>query len=299
MTKPRVLIVGAAGMLGHKVWQVFRTRFDTWVTLRGDAAEYRKFDLFDVERTIGRVRAEDFDTVVAAFAAGRPDVVVNCVGIVKQLRAAKDPIVSLTVNALFPHRLAALCRATGARFVHISTDCVFSGRRGMYAETDIADAEDLYGRTKLLGEVTGPGALTLRTSIVGRELNSTSGLLEWFLSRRGGQVSGYTNAVFSGVTTSALGGILADVIEKQPALSGLYHVASERIDKHDLLLRLNVALGAGITVVPSADVTIDRSLDGRRFRDATGFAVPDWTTMIAELAADPTRYDEWRNLRVS
>ncbi|HWW77665.1 MAG TPA: sugar nucleotide-binding protein, partial [Pyrinomonadaceae bacterium] len=158
----RVLILGGSGMLGHKLWQVFAPRFDSYVTFRGPASAYAGAGLFDPARSIGGVSAQDFDSVVRAFAAVRPEAVVNCVGVVKQDAAAKDPLTSIGVNSLFPHRLAQLSRAAGARLVHLSTDCVFSGRAGNYAEGARPDAEDLYGRTKLLGEVAGEGCLTLR-----------------------------------------------------------------------------------------------------------------------------------------
>ena len=296
-SRVRVLVLGGAGMLGHKVWQVFRDRFDTWVTVRS-SREHRATGLFSGDHVIPEVRVEDFDGIVRACARARPTAIVNCIGIVKQLEAAKDPLASIAVNALFPHRAAALGRAVGARMIHISTDCVFSGLRGRYSERDVPDADDLYGRTKLLGEVSGPGCLTLRTSIIGRELSATTGLAEWFLGQRGRSVKGYTRALFSGLTTRALARLLADVVERHPALDGVYHVASPPITKYDLLGKLNHAYGAAIDIAPAEDVQIDRTLDGSLFVKATGLSVPGWDGMIAEMASDPTPYDEWRQTRV-
>ena len=219
----RVLILGGSGMLGHKLWQTFRGRFDAYVTFRQPAGAYARTGLFDPARSIGGVSAGDFDSVTRAFARARPEAVVNCVGIVKQDAAAKDPSTSIAVNALFPHRLAALCGAAGARLVHLSTDCVFSGRGGNYSEADDPDASDLYGRTKLLGEVGGENCLTIRTSMIGRELSGAHGLLEWFLSQEGGRVRGFRRAVFSGFTTGALAGLLARVVGERPELSGVWH----------------------------------------------------------------------------
>jgi dTDP-4-dehydrorhamnose reductase len=295
----RTLILGGTGMLGHKLWQALRGRDETWVTLRGETARYAHLGLFPADRAIGGVDAGDFDTVVRACEAARPHLVVNCIGVVKQLKAAHDPIVSLTVNALFPHRLSGVCRATGARLIHFSTDCVFSGCKGNYTEADQPDADDLYGRTKLLGEVAGPGGLTLRTSIIGRELSTSTGLTEWFLSHRGGRVQGYRRARFSGLTTRALSDLLVQVIDDPPALTGVYHVASTPITKYDLLCRLNEQFDAKVTIDPADDVQVDRTLDGTRFRTATGWTAPDWNQMIADMSADPTPYDEWRRARVS
>jgi dTDP-4-dehydrorhamnose reductase len=228
----------------------------------------------------------------------RPTVVVNCVGIVKQLKAAGDPVPSISINSLFPHRLATLASAAGARIIHISTDCVFRGDRGHYSERDTPDASDLYGRTKLLGEVSGPRCLTLRTSIIGRELSATTGLLEWFLAQRTGRAKGYTHARFSGVTTHALADVLADIIERHPGLAGVYHVASRPISKYDLLKKLNDAYNAGVDIDASDDVHIDRTLDGSAFQKATGLTIRSWDEMIGQMASDSTPYEEWRRTGV-
>jgi dTDP-4-dehydrorhamnose reductase len=288
-------------MLGHKVWQILRPRFDTWVTLRTSLNEYSTFDLFDPDRTVPSVDATREDCLIHACTGVRPDVIVNCIGIVKQRRSAKDPVLCLTLNSLLPHRLASICRETGSRLIHISTDCVFSGRKGGYVETDPADAEDLYGRTKLLGEPheADHTALTLRTSIIGRELRSTTGLVEWFLSQRGGTVDGFTNAVFTGLTTRALAQVIGDLIEQHPKLAGLYHVSSAAASKYELLAWLNEAFAAGIMIQPSDAVSVDRSLESGRFWRATGLHQPSWRAMIADMVADPTPYDQWRRTYVS
>ena len=290
----RVLILGASGMLGHKLWQVFRDRFETWGTVRSSYQEYARYDLFNRERLLGGVDASDISTVVRAFDKVQPHVVVNGTGIVKQSPAAKDPIVGIEVNSLFPHRLAAICQASGARLIHISTDCVFSGRKGMYSEEDVPDAEDLYGRSKLLGEISGPYCLTLRTSLIGRELESTSGLAEWFLSNRGRRVQGYANAIFSGFSTLALASIIADVIERHPDLSNIYHVSSEPISKYQLLCLLREAFEIPIEIEPIPHLNIDRSLDSHRFRSATGYVPLSWEAMVQAIAKDPTPYEAWR-----
>ena len=290
----RILILGAGGMLGHRLTITFREHFDTWATLRSGVERYAAVGAFDPERTLSAVDVFNFDTVVDAIAKVRPQVVINCVGIVKQLAASQDPVVSLTVNSLLPHRLHRLCEAAGARLIHFSTDCVFSGDKGMYTEDDPSDARDLYGRTKFLGETARPGALTLRTSIIGREIETQRGLVEWFLSRRGYRVTGYRRAIYSGFTTHALARILRMVLIEHPDLSGTLHVASEPISKHDLLVLIRDAYHADIEILPDDATRIDRSLDGSRFRRVTGFNPPSWPAMIEEMAADPTPYDDWR-----
>jgi dTDP-4-dehydrorhamnose reductase len=244
--------------------------------------------------TITGVDATDYDSIARAIAEVKPEVVINCIGIIKQLKAAKDPIISLSINSLFPHRLAILCRAAATRMIHISTDCVFSGRKGMYTEDDVSDAEDLYGRTKYLGEVGYPGCLTIRTSIIGRELHSASGLVDWFLSNRGGKVRGFRRAMYTGFTTVALAKIIAELIRNHPELSGLWQVSSEPITKFDLLKLVNDIYRAGIEIEPDDVFFCDRSLNSARFRAAVNFQPSSWAEMISEMYHDPLPYDQWR-----
>jgi dTDP-4-dehydrorhamnose reductase len=293
----KVLVLGGDGMLGHKVAQVLADRHEvtaTFQSVRGAWATFPMYEHAPAERTLGGVDAISFDTVVRAFAAARPEVVVNCIGIIKQLEEANDPILALTVNALFPHRLADLCAAAGARLVHVSTDCVFSGRKGMYTEDDLTDADDLYGRSKAMGDVDRSGCVTIRTSIIGRDFLKQSALLEWFLAQRGGTVRGYRNAVFSGLTTQELARVMAEVIERHPDLHGIVHVASAPITKLDLLTSIRDATGLDVTIEPFDDPPCDRSLDPARFVALTGYRIPTWDEMVAGLAADPTPYDDWR-----
>jgi dTDP-4-dehydrorhamnose reductase len=284
-------------MLGHKAFQVLSQRFETFVTIldpQGLWKDYPVYQNVDRGRTLGGVNAMDFDTVVRAVEQVRPAVAINCIGIIKQIKEAKDPLVSIALNALFPHQLAELCVSMGTRLIHVSTDCVFSGRKGNYTEVDVADADDLYGRTKFLGEVDRPGCLTIRTSIFGRDFAKSSALLEWFLSQRGGKVKGYKNAMYTGFPTQVLARIMGDIIADYPSLSGLYQVASQPISKYELLVKIRDAMRLDIEIEPYDDPPCDRSLSAARFVAATGYHIPAWDEMIAELVADPTPYDEWR-----
>lgn len=291
----KVLILGGSGMLGHKLYQRLAPRLTTYATVREPVSNYEYLGIFDSSQLIGAVVAEDFGTVERALAVCQPDVVVNCIGIVKQDAAAKDPIASITVNSLFPHRLARLCHQAQARLIQLSTDCVFSGRSGNYSEGDSADAEDLYGRTKLLGEVEGQGRLTIRTSMIGRELRGSHGLLEWFLSQRGGRVRGFNLAIFSGFTTQALSEVIAQVISDHPELTGIWHVASEPISKFDLLTLVKQTYELAVEIEPDDSFVCDRSLSATRFREATGIQTRSWPEMIEQMHRDPTPYDQIRS----
>lgn len=294
MTEPRVLVLGGSGMLGHKLCQALSTRFDTHATVRTDDLALARLGLLDQARTVAHVSADTFDTVAGAVASVEPDVVINCIGIVKQASAARDPIASISINSLFPHRLAGLCRTEGARLIHISTDCVFSGRAGGYTENDVPDPLDLYGRSKLLGEVADGEGLTIRTSIIGRELAGSNGLVEWFLGQEG-RVRGFERAIFSGLTTQALAEVIASIVSDHGALTGIRHVAATPINKFDLLSLLKDAYGVNVEIVADGEVVCDRSLDATAFEHETGFHAPSWGAMVAQLAADDTPYERLRN----
>jgi len=279
----KVLVLGASGMLGHAVLRDMARdeRYEVFGSVRSSGAT-RHFSESVGRRIITGVDVENTDSLLAVLAKTKPDAVINCVGLVKQLAESNDPLAALPLNALFPHRLARLCALTGARLVHISTDCVFSGRKGSYTESDQPDAEDLYGRSKLLGEVDYPHAITLRTSIIGEELDSAHGLVGWFLSRKA-PVKGYTRAIFSGLPTCELAEVIRSFVLNHPHLRGLYHVASDPIAKHDLLRLLNQAYGKGLHIEPDDTLVIDRSLNGTRFRTATGYVAPSWDDLVSRM----------------
>ncbi len=273
-------------MLGHRLLKHLSQNHDVRVTLRRGPSEYERYELFDEGNSYYGVEVLDRDAVTEVLADFRPEAVVNAVGIVKQRGAAKEAIPSLEINSLLPHRLALLCRAAGARLVHVSTDCVFSGRKGNYALEDVPDAEDLYGRTKLLGEVAEPGAITLRTSIIGLELSRKTGLVEWFLAQKGG-IRGFKEAIYTGLTTAELSRVVERVLTEHPDLYGVWQVASAPINKHELLVRLSEILGReDVEITPDDAVKIDRSLSGVAFEGATGYHAPGWDEMLQELGAE-------------
>lgn len=281
-------------MLGHKLVQRWRDKFDVWTTVRGEFAALERFGIFDRDKTVENLSVLDTDSLRAAVEKVRPDVIFNAVGIVKQIPTAKNTVATLLINAVVPHQIAEISAQVGARLIQISTDCVFEGTRGMYREEDRPDATDLYGKSKHLGEVTGENCLTVRTSIIGRELATSHGLVEWLLGNRGKSVKGYANAIFSGFPTLVLADIISHVIEDHPSLYGLFHVSSDPIDKFTLLNLINDRLKLDIVVERFEDVRIDRSLDSSLFRKATGFTPETWPEMIERMVRDETPYDAWR-----
>lgn len=281
----RILVIGASGMLGHEAIRVLAPDFEVWGACR-NPDELPNLGI-PRERLLGGLDATKADSARDLIHRVRPDLCINAAGIVKQRAQAKAAIPSITVNSLWPHVLAEACAEQGARMVHVSTDCVFSGARGNYVESDVPDDFDLYGRSKLLGEVIDQGhVVTLRTSIIGWQIGEPTGLVGWFAAHRDEPVKGFRKAVFSGLTTRALTEVVRDVVMPDLAISGLWHVSADPIDKYTLLTELAAQLGWNVDTTPVDEPVIDRSLDSSRFRERTGWMPPTWDHMLGELARE-------------
>jgi dTDP-4-dehydrorhamnose reductase len=296
MSVAKVMVLGGAGMLGHKMFQMLRERFDgVFCTVREDVRKppFDRVELLHGDDAASGVDVTDFPALAAILSAFRPEFVVNCVGVIKQRAEAVSPIPSIAINSLLPHKLAQMAAHWGGRVVHFSTDCVFSGKRGGYTEEDRSDAEDLYGRTKFLGEVAVANALTLRTSIIGRELTEHRSLLDWFLAQNHKTVRGYRKVIYSGVTTNHLADLVASIIQDHPELNGLHQVASEPISKYDLLCLLRDAYQLDVLVEPDDLEISDRSMKCDRLREAIAYKCPSWPILARQLAEDDTPYEKW------
>jgi dTDP-4-dehydrorhamnose reductase len=266
--------------------QQFAPRHETRATLRQPLDAYRRFRLFDRSNAYDEIDVLEPSRVMKVFTDFKPQAAINAAGIVKQRADVRDEVLSIEVNAIFPHLLARLCREHGTRLVHLGTDCVFSGKKGNYTEKDRPDPEDVYGISKLLGEADGRGALTLRTSMIGPELQRKTGLVEWFLAQKGKTIQGWRKAIFSGLTTAELARVIEKIVTMHPDAHGVYHVSSAPISKFDLLTSLNTRLRTGTAITPDDSFQRDRSLDSTRFRAAFGYSPPSWDAMLDELAAD-------------
>lgn len=286
----RVLVTGSTGMLGHVACAVLAERFEVFGTCRGEFPSGLE-SFLPPGRCYAHCDGGNIDRLRKAVEDCRPAAVVNCIGVVKQKPEAQDAVQTIRINSLLPHEIAVECDRVGAKLIQISTDCVFSGTQGGYSEDSVPDATDLYGRSKLLGEVTRMPHLTLRTSIIGPQLHGQTGLLAWFVNNRTSPVRGYVNAIFSGLTTYALARIIAEIAENTPELTGLYHVASAPVTKYDLLRSVAAAAGWDVEILRFEDFYCDRSLDGRAFGKATGLVVPSWVEMIRELMGKGLTHD--------
>ncbi len=288
----KVMILGSSGMIGSTMLKVLSESGDltVWGTLRS-AQDRRFFPQFDAIQFIDGVDAAHPDSMLKAFATIRPDVVVNCAGLTKHRPESDDPLQNLELNATLPHRLARICEVAGARLVHVSTDCVFQGSKGDYVESDVPDAQDFYGKSKSMGEVSSAlHVITLRTSTIGHELHTRYGLLEWFLSQEG-QCKGFPRAIFSGLPTVVFAQVIRDFVLPRPDLHGLYHVSAKAINKLDLLKLIATVYKKEIDIIPDCNFVIDRSLNGTRFSMATNYVAPDWEELIKLM------YEQQRNMR--
>jgi len=260
-----------------------RTDYDVLGTVRAERMK-RFFPASIASNLVINADVENYDDLFKMLKQVRPDIIVNCVGLTKHKPEADDPLSAIPINTLMPHRLAKLCASIDSRLIHISTDCVFSGEKGGYVESDFTDARDVYGKSKALGEIDYPNTITLRTSTIGHELNSAYGLLDWFLSQDE-CCKGYRRAIFSGLPTIVLAQIIRDVVIPHKELSGIYHVAARPINKYDLLKLIAMAYGKLIPISPDDSLVLDRSLSAAKFNAATGYIAPEWPELIRLMHA--------------
>jgi len=280
----KILVIGISGMLGSAVFKLFAENggYELSGTVRSESTK-QYFPVEWCENIIAGIDILDDDSLTRVVEGVKPDVVINCVGLIKQLSTANDPLIVLPVNSMYPHRLAAICEFGGARLIHISTDCVFDGSKGNYVESDRSDATDLYGQSKYIGELNDkPHAITLRTSIIGHELNTQAALIEWFLSQSG-SIKGFKHAIFSGLPTVELARVMMDYVIPRSDLCGLYHVSAAPISKFDLLSLVAEIYGKKIEIIPDDEFIIDRSLNSERFQTETGYRAPEWPALVQAM----------------
>jgi len=278
----KILILGGSGMLGHQFLSAWQHSHDVKVTLRNLPSDYAS-GLFNPDNSFAGIDVSSPEALDPVLEKFRPDAVVNAIGVTKQRADGTSVVPTIEINALFPHQLALLCARYEARLVHMSTDCIFSGKTGFYDEQAVSDAKDLYGRSKFLGEIDQSHVVTLRKSTIGLELAGAHGLVEWFLSQRG-EIKGFRKAIYSGLVSTELASVIEDILVNQPALNGVWNVASEPINKYDLLVQLSGRMGrTDIEIKPDDSFVCNRSLNGAAFQRQTGYIAPSWGMMLDAL----------------
>ena len=282
----KVLVIGATGMLGYSLFSNLSdySELDVYGTVRNVNGKEKFFE-GKLEKLITNVDVNDGSSLAKAIETLRPNIVINCIGLIKQHSISKQHCDAISINALLPHKIAGICDEIGAKLIHFSTDCVFTGDKGNYLETDLPDAQDLYGKSKCLGEVSYAPHLTLRTSIIGHELSTSVSLIDWFLSQNG-STKGFSKAVFSGLPTCVIAKIIAESIIPKADITGLYQLSVEPIDKYSLLQLVASIYNKEIAIIESADLVIDRSLNSAALQKTIDFKVPSWESLITEMHSD-------------
>ena len=288
----KVCVLGAGGLLGHMLIRVLSESNDVSGTTRespNNSSSLAKF--LSQEKWIGGVDASIPHSIDKIFETDQFDVAINCIGLIKQRDSIVSDIEMMVINGEFPHHLAQIANNHDTQVIHISTDCVFSGIKGSYLESDKPDPVDVYGKSKLLGELNDSDNLTLRTSHIGRELTVKKSFVEWLVSQRGGHVNGYSHAIYSGLTTQALARTISKLLLGNSHLTGLFHVSSQPISKLEIINKLNELLDLQLTVTPNASVQINRSLNSGKFQNATSISPQTWDEMLADFCEDQKTYE--------
>ena len=279
----KVLVLGSTGLLGSNLLKYFsiKSNFECFGIIRKNSDKKKLKYIKNL-----KLYKIDFDKPSSfrkVFNKVKPNIIINCIGVVKQVFNNNKNSDIIRVNSFLPHFLSELVNKNNKiRLIHFSTDCVFSGLKGNYSENDIADANDIYAVSKILGEVNYPNTLTLRTSIIGHELKTKHSLLNWFLSQKK-LIKGYRNAIFSGLTTPEIAKVLTKYVIPNKKLKGIYHLSGKPISKYDLLYIIKKVYKKEIKILPDFKIKINRSLNSRLFKKVTGYKPPTWNKLIQEM----------------
>ena len=282
----RILVVGITGMLGYSLFKDLSScdNFQVYGTARSVQEKENFFISFNKTNIFENIDVHNIVDLEIVIKQLRLDIVINCIGLIKQNEKDNHSIESIYLNALFPHKLADICNKYSAKLIHFSTDCVFSGREGGYLEGHLPDSDNIYGRSKCLGEVLD-NHLTLRTSIIGHELSSCVSLVDWFLAQNS-KVLGYSNAIFSGLPTCFVSKVLIDYILPNNKLKGLYHLSVDPINKLELLRMIRNKYDHTIEIEEFDDFVTDRSLNSGMLTQDTGYIYPNWLELIDYMHND-------------
>lgn len=296
----RVLILGVSGLIGHKLFQELTSSFEVFGTLHKIKQQYGDIQLFSGDNVIGGVDVKKFEILTGVFAAINPDVILNCVGITKRKININYPLEVLMVNSVFPHQLANWAKENQKRVIHFSTDCVFDGKIGNYTESSLTTAEDIYGRTKALGEITYNHTLTIRSSFIGQELFDRTELLDWFLSQDGKVIKGFKNTFYSGVSTIFMAKVIKEIILNFPDLFGLYQLApGNPISKFELLSIAKESFNINVDIIADELHVHHPTLDSSKLKTEIDLTVPSWKEMMDELASEKLFYSKLKTNKIT
>jgi dTDP-4-dehydrorhamnose reductase len=293
----RILILGGNGMIGHKMYQMIsKVHMDTWVTLRNDITTYIYSNIYNNEKVIGNIDLSDFKKLLHTLNEIKPDIILNACGITIRRGVEEVKSNTILINSVLPHILNEWVSLNNKRLIHFSTDCVFSGKKGDYLDTDIKDAYDLYGSTKSLGEIVDSKfAITLRGSMIGRELENKTELFEWFLQQSNNKIKGFSEVIYAGITTVKMAEIVLRLINFYPNLSGIYNISSKPISKYDLLKMCNEHFEINSIIEMDNSYKSNKNLISDKFFIEIGIEKPNWIDLIRQLKDDSLIYTNLYN----
>ncbi len=285
------MVLGAGGMLGHTLYRELVQSFpDTWAVTRKPYEYYEKYGIFDSERFLSGLEARSAESINDILSQVEPDVILNCIGMTTRKMSGVHASDIILINSAFPHLLAEWCLSHNRSLIHFSTDCVFDGKSGPYNSADSRDAQDLYGLSKSLGEVKGDNIITIRSSIVGLELEGKTELLEWARSQKGNTVKGFSNVMYSGVTTLTMADVIAQLLSSNVTYSGIEQLASEPISKADLVHLASDVFNLNITVQQVETPVSNKVLIASPFFERIGVRVASWSDQLKRVASEAHRY---------
>ena len=282
----KILILGADGMIGHKIAHSLYQDFDLILTSR------KKISIESIGVNSGKFIYHDFLNNMTYDLLNKimPDVVINCVGITTR-RGIKDSYNNtILLNSKLPHSLDSWVKSNSKKLIHFSTDCVFSGTKGNYLDNDIPDANDLYGETKSAGEIDSGNTLNIRCSMIGRELFNFTELFEWLNMNKNKKIEGFSNVIYSGITTVRMGKIIHYILKHKLNLSGIYNISSVPISKYDLLVKLSNAFSLNVQIEENTDNKSNKVLISKKFTEITGIYPPNWDDLISEFKGDCIKF---------
>lgn len=262
-------------MLGFTLFNYLKTKkkLKVFGTIRKKVSKQKNI--------LTKIDIKDFKLLKKRILEISPDMIINCIGIVKSEVKNISKYQVIKINSKLPNYLNKISSKLNFKLVHISTDCVFSGKNKINSEKSVTKPLDLYGKSKLAGEFKSNTNIVIRTSIIGHEIDYKRGLLEWFLKQEG-SIFGFSKAFFSGLTTLELSKIIYEKIIFKKDLSGIYHVSGKKINKYNLLKKIRKIYNKKINIKKESKFSINRSLDSTRFISRTGYVKKNWDIMILE-----------------
>ncbi len=277
----KIIILGSTGMMGSMLTRVLKKdkRFQILCTYRN----FEKVKILNLNQNqLKKINVSNLEDIKKLIIRFKPDYLINCIGLIKQLCNKKNLKETKFLNSTFPKKISKIAEKNKFKIIHLSTDCVFSGKKGNYKEKDTADAEDIYGKSKFNGEVKSKFVINIRTSIIGNELTTSLSLLNWFLKQK--KVNGFNQAYFSGLTTLELSNILIKkIILNNKFSSGLFHVSGPNISKLILLKLIKKIYKRKTIINIDNNFKIDRSLNSSKFKKITKYKKKSWLVMIKNL----------------